>query len=71
MSMRSQVYEWSNLAPATQDFTLRRTTADVPKAFTADLDYYMFIVGVVLKITKPPETTATQFIVIEDIASQP
>ena len=67
MSMRSQVYEWSNLAPATQDFTLRRTTADVPKALTANREYDLFIGGVGLNITKPAETTATQFIVIEDI----
>ena len=71
MSMRSQVYEWSNLAPATQDFTLRRTTADVPKALTADREYDLFIGGVGLNITKPAETTATQFIVIEDIACSP
>ena len=71
MSMRSQVYEWSNLAPATQDFTLRRTTADVPKALTANREYDLFIGGVGNNITKPAETTATQFIVIEDIACSP
>jgi len=69
--MRSQVYEWSNLAPETQDFTLRRTTADVPKALVADREYDLFIGGVGLNITKPAETTATQFIVIEDIACSP
>jgi len=71
MSMRSQVYEWSNLAPATQDFTLRRTTADVPKPLTANREYDLFIGGIGLNITKPAETTATQFIVIEDIACSP
>ena len=71
MSMRSQVYEWSNLAPATQDFTLRRTTSDEPKALVADREYDLFIGGVGLNITKPAETTATQFIVIEDIAASP
>ena len=71
MSMRSQVYEWSNLAPATQDFTLRRTTSDEPKALVADREYDLFIGGVGLNITKPAETTATQFIVIEDIACSP
>ena len=59
MSMRSQVYEWSNLAPATQDFTLRRTTADVPKPLTANREYDLFIGGIGLNITKPAETTAT------------
>ncbi len=71
MSMRSQVYEWSNLAPATQDFTLRRTTADEPKALVANREYDLFIGGIGLNITKPAETTATQFIVIEDIACSP
>jgi len=71
MSMRSQVYEWSNLAPESQDFTLRRTTSDVPKALDADREYDLFIGGVGLNITKPAETTATQFIVIEDIACSP
>ena len=71
MSMRSQVYEWSNLAPNSQDFTLRRTTSDEPKALVADREYDLFIGGVGLNITKPAETTATQFIVIEDIACSP
>ena len=71
MSMRSQVYEWSNLAPEGQEFTLRRTTADLPKALTANREYDLFIGGVGLNITKPAETTATQFIVIEDIACSP
>ena len=71
MSMRSQVYEWSNLAPSGQEFTLRRTTADLPKALTANREYDLFIGGVGLNITKPAETTATQFIVIEDIACSP
>ena len=71
MSMRSQVYEWSNLAPATQDSTLRRTTADVPKALVANREYDLFIGGIGNNITKPAETTATQFIVIEDIACSP
>ena len=69
MSMRSQVYEWANLAPVGVTSTLRRTTADVPKALVADREYDLFIGGVGNNITKPAETTATQFIVIEDIAS--
>jgi hypothetical protein len=71
MSMRSQVYEWSNLAPAAQTSTLRRTIADVPKALTAGRELDLFIGGVGNNITKPAETTATQFIVIEDIACSP
>ena len=71
MSMRSQVYEWANLAPVGQTSTLRRTTADVPKALTANREYDLFIGGVGNNITKPAETTATQFIVIEDIACSP
>ena len=71
MSMRSQVYEWANLAPVGQTSTLRRTTADVPKALTANREYDLFIGGVGNNITKPAETTATQFIVIEDVAASP
>jgi hypothetical protein len=67
--MRSQVYEWSNLqANANQ---LRRTTADEPAAVTANREYDIFTGGVGNNITKPAETTATQFIVIEDIAASP
>ena len=68
MSMRSQVYEWANLAPAGVTSSLRRTTADLPKALVANREYDLFIGGVGNNITKPAETTATQFIVIEDIA---
>ena len=52
-------------------FHSTRTTADVPKALTADRDFDLFIGGVGLKFTKPATTTATQFIVIEDIACSP
>jgi hypothetical protein len=69
--MRSQVYEWANLAPVGQTSTLRRTIADVPKALTAGRELDLFIGGVGNNITKPAETTATQFIVIEDIACSP
>ena len=62
MSMRSQVYEWSNLqANANQ---LRRTTADLPVAVVANREYDIFTGGLGNNITKPAETTATQFIVI-------
>jgi len=69
MSMRSQVYEWSNLqANANQ---LRRTTGDLPVAVVANREYDIFTGGLGNNITKPAETTATQFIVIEDVAASP
>ena len=71
MSMRSQVYEWSNLAPPGQTSSLRRTTTDVPVTVPADQEIDIFIGGYGNNITKPAETTATQFIVIEDIACSP
>ena len=68
MSMRSQVYEWSNLAPSGATSSLRRTTDAVPVAVPINREYDIFIGGIGNNITKPAETTATQFIVIEDIA---
>ena len=68
MSMRSQVYEWANLAPSGQTSTLRRTTSDLPVALPANRELDLFIGGYGNNITKPAETTATQFVVIEDIA---
>ena len=38
---------------------------------TQDKDYDIFIGGVGNQITKPAETTATQFVVIEDLACSP
>ena len=69
MSMRSQVYEWSNLQASPNQ--LRRTTADLPVAVVANREYDIFTGGLGNNITKPAETTATQFIVIEDIAASP
>ena len=69
MSMRSQVYEWSNLQASSNQ--LRRTTADEPAQMVANREYDIFTGGVGNNITKPAETTATQFIVIEDIAASP
>jgi hypothetical protein len=66
--MRSQVYEWSNLAPTGQTSSLRRTVDAVPVAVPTNREYDIFIGGIGNNITKPAETTATQFIVIEDIA---
>ena len=68
MSMRSQVYEWSNLAPSGQTSSLRRTVDAVPVDVPVNREYDIFIGGIGNNITKPAETTATQFIVIEDIA---
>ena len=71
MSMRSQVYEWSNLAPGGAGATLRRAGADLPCTVAANQSTDIFIGGVGNNITKPAETTATQFIVIEDISCSP
>jgi len=71
MSMRSQVYEWANLAPAGSTSSMRRGTNDIPVYVGANRKYDVFIGGIGNNITKPAETTATQFIVIEDIASTP
>jgi len=68
MSMRSQVYEWANLAPTGKTSTLRRTTSDLPVELPANRELDLFIGGYGNNITKPAETTATQFVVIEDIA---
>ena len=71
MSMRSQVYEWANLAPSPATSALRRATNDVPVAVPSNREIDIFIGGYGNNITKPAETTATQFIVIEDIACSP
>ena len=71
MSMRSQVYEWANLAPSGSTSALRRATDDVPVTLSINTEYDVFIGGIGNNITKPAETTATQFIVIEDIACTP
>mgnify|MGYP003629553922 FL=1 len=71
MSMRSQVYEWTNLAPGGAGSTLRRSGADLPVTIPANQATDIFIGGVGNNITKPAETTATQFIVIEDISCSP
>jgi len=71
MSMRSQVYEWSNLAPGGAGATLRRGIADLAVAVPANQATDIFIGGIGNNISTPAETTATQFIVIEDIACSP
>jgi len=61
MSMRSQVYEWD---------AARETT---PKTIASSIGnrISIFVGGVGNNITKPAETTATEFVVIEDIATTP
>ena len=63
MSMRSQVYEWD------ASRTTVSGTAMKPAQFGSALS--IFVGGYGNNITKPAETTATQFCVIEDIAVTP
>ena len=68
--MRSQVYEWSNLTAPSRG--RQATTSTVaPLAVTLNTDLSIFIGGTGNNITKPAETTATQFVVIEDVACSP
>ena len=68
--MRSQVYEWSNLTAPSRG--RQATTATMlPLAVTLNTDLSIFIGGTGNNITKPAETSATQFVVIEDIACSP
>ncbi len=59
MSMRSQVYEWTG------------SRGTPLAAAQAGKRISVFIGGYGNNITKPAETTATQFVVIEDIATSP
>ena len=70
MAMRSQVYEWANLT-STGTSQIRRSAASYPVTVAANREYDLFIGGIGNNITKPAETTATQFVVIEDIACSP
>jgi len=59
MAMRSQVYEWDG-------------SRDTPiAAAQAGQSVSVFIGGFGNNITKPAETTATQFVVIEDVGCDP
>ena len=69
--MRSQVYEWTNLAPGGTGFTLFRKSTDATVAIASGTETSVFIGGIGYNITKPAETTATQFVVIEDVALTP
>jgi len=68
MAMRSQVYEWANLATGGNS-SLRRATTDLPVLVPTNTEIDLFTGGYGNNITKPAETTATQFVVIEDIAA--
>ena len=63
MSMRSQVYEWD--AARTNVSGTEMTTTQFGSALS------IFVGGFGNNITKPAETTATQFCVIEDVAVTP
>ena len=63
MAMRSQVYEWNG--SRTDGGSTALAAGDVGKSLS------IFIGGKGNNITKPAETTATQFVVIEEIASTP
>jgi len=66
--MRSQVYEWANLSTS-GNFMLRRglNASSVTLPTTQAISVFTGQYG--NNITKPAETTATQFVVIEDIAA--
>ena len=73
--MRSQVYEWANFATndtvGTSGSNIRRQAGSIAQTVTAERALDIFIGGVGNNITKPAETTATQFVVIEDISCSP
>ena len=66
MAMRSQIYEWANFGTS-----VRRSAGATAQTVTANQALDIFIGGVGNNITKPAETTATQFVVIEDISASP
>jgi len=68
MSMRSQVYEWANLSTS-GSYMLRRGTNAEAVAIPIDRQISVFTGQYGNNITKPAETTATQFVVIEDLAA--
>jgi len=68
MSMRSQVYEWANLSTS-GNFMLRRGLNAVAVTVPTDREISVFTGQYGNNITKPAETTATQFVVIEDLAA--
>ena len=71
MAMRSQIYEWANLSAGGTGSTLFRKSTDTSVVMNLGQEVSIFIGGVGYNITKPAETTATQFVVIEDVALTP
>ena len=71
MAMRSQVYEWANLCDTGSTSSTRRTAGTVCAGVSSGKAYSIFIGGIGNNITMPAQTTATQFVVIEDLASSP
>ena len=65
MAMRSQVYEWD--ASRTDNGSSAMTSANS----NAGVAYSVFIGGLGNNITTPANTTATQFVVVEDIGVSP
>ena len=64
--MRSQIYEWANFGTS-----VRRSAQATAQTVTQNQALDIFIGSVGNNITKPAETTATQFVVIEDISASP
>ena len=71
MAMRSQIYEWTNTAPGGTGSTLFRNSGDTSVAINPGTELSVFVGGIGYNITKPAETTATQFVVIEDVSCTP
>jgi len=71
MAMRSQVYEWTNLAPTSVGSNIRQSNQPTQVSVDANKALDIFIGGKGTNITQPASTTATQFVVIEDIAASP
>jgi hypothetical protein len=76
MSMRSQVYAWngSNFNPALATAAANAYsggTAATPGNNLTGVQTSIFIGGFGNNITKPAETTATEFVVIEDVSCTP
>ena len=71
MAMRSQVYEWTNLAPTSTGSNIRQSNDPISVTVDAEKALDIFIGGKGTNITQPASTTATQFVVIEDIAASP
>ena len=67
MAMRSQVYEWSNIVGGAARGRAPGMNAAAMGAQQLDI----FIGGVGNNITMPASTTATQFVVIEELAASP